>query len=157
MATFRYGSGAVTAAKVVTVKDAVVNGSDTKFTVDQPGNTCLTGVFVKVTGAVDLDSNATIGLGIGDGAGESDIFADDNLFINAGQEIPVGTIYQITPTTTGVVAGQMVEQAAQSAPAVPKAFTSTARKLHALIDNPSVAVSKAGTFEVHFQFTHFAD
>ncbi len=133
MATFRYGSGAVTAAKVVTVKDAVVNGSDTQFTVDQPANTCLTGVFVKVTGAVDLDSNSTVGFGIGDAVGEVDIFTDPNLFLDSGQEIPVGTIYQITPTTTGVVAGQMVEQAAQSAPAVPKAFTSTARSFTLLL------------------------
>ena len=149
MATFRYGSGAGTAAKVVTVKDAVVNGSDTKFTVDQPANTCLTGVFVKVTGAVDLDSNGTIGLGIGDAVTETDVFNDADLFLGSGgQEIPVGTVYN-------VAASSLVQAAAQNTPAITKGFTSTARKLHAFIANPSVAVSKAGTFEIHFQFTHF--
>ena len=152
MATFRYGSGAVTAAKVVTVKDAVVNGSNTAFTVDQPANTCLTGVFVKVTGAVDLDSNGTIGLGIGDAVTETDVFNDADLFLGSGgQEIPVGTVYNIPASSLSLQA------AAQNTPIASKGFTSTARKLHAFIDNPSVAVSKAGTFEVHFQFTHFAD
>ena len=151
MATFRYGSGAVTAAKVVTVKDAVVNATDTAFTVDQPANTCLTGVFVKVTGAVDLDSNGAIGLGIGDAVTETDIFGDDDLFLAAGQEIPVGTVYNVAASSLSLQA------AAQASPAASKGFTSTARKLHAFIDNPSVAVSKAGTFEIHFLFTHFAD
>ena len=96
MATFRYGSGAVTASKMVIVKDAVVNATNTAFTVDQPANTCLTGVFVKVTGAVDLDSNGTIGLGIGDAVTETDIFTDADLFLGSGgQEIPVGTVYNV--------------------------------------------------------------
>ena len=48
MATFNYGSGAVIAAKVVTVKDAVVNGVDTSFEVDQPANSFLSGVFLNI-------------------------------------------------------------------------------------------------------------
>ena len=151
MATFKFGSGAVTAAKVVTVKDAVVNGTDTAFTVDQPANTCLTGVFVKVTGAVDLDSNGKIGFAIGDLATRNNIFGDDDLFLGAsGQEIPEGTVYNIPASSLSLQA------AAQSSPAASLGFTGTARKLHAFIDNPSVAVSLAGTFEIHFLFTHFA-
>ena len=157
MATFTHGSGVVLSSKRVTIKDAVVNGSDTQFTVDQPKNSTLDSVFIKVTGAVDLDSNATIGFAIGDAAGENDIFADDNLFLNAGQEIPVGTVYKINSSTTGAAAGALYEAAAQSSRSVPQAFSSSARKLHAFIDNPSVAVSDAGTFEIHFQFAHFAD
>jgi|TARA_R100000081_G_C4780033_1_gene150904 hypothetical protein len=150
MATFKFGSGAVTAAKVVTVKDAVVNGTDTAFTVDQPANTCLTGVFVKVTGAVDLDSNGNIGFAIGDLATRNNIFGDTDLFLASGQEIPVGTVYNIPASSLSLQA------AAQSSPAASLGFTGTARKLHAFIDNPSVAVSLAGTFEIHFLFTHFA-
>ena len=150
MPTFQYGSGAVTAAKVVTVKDAVVNGSDTKFTVDQAANTFLSGVFIRVIDAVALDAAGKVGIGIGDAEGETDVFGDDNIFCaSTATDIPANAVYQIASK-------DLVQSPASSAPSAVKGYTAEARKLHAFIDNPSVAVDKAGTFEVHFLFTHLA-
>ena len=49
------------------------------------------------------------------------------------------------------------QAAGQSSPALAKGYTDTDRKIFAFIDNPSVSITSAGTFEVHFQFTHFAN
>ena len=148
MATFRYGSGAVTASKMVIVKDAVVNGSDVAFEVAQPAKTFLSGVFIKVNDAVAM-SSGNVGLGIGDASGETDIFNDDDFFLASGTAIDANTVYHITSADLGRQA------AAQSSTTAPKGYTDVDRNLHAFIDNPSVSVTAAGTFEIHFQFTHF--
>ena len=148
MATFRYGSGAVTASKMVIVKDAVVNGSDVAFEVAQPAKTFLSGVFIKVNDAVAM-SSGNVGFNIGDASGETDIFNDTDFFLASGTSIPANTVYHIPASDLGRQA------AGQGSPALVKGYTDTARNLHAFIDNPSVSVTAAGTFEIHFQFTHF--
>ena len=148
MATFKYGSGAVTASKMVIVKDAVVNGSDVAFEVAQPAKTFLSGVFIKVNDAVAM-SSGDVGFNIGDAAGETDVFNDINFFLASGTAIAANTVYHITSADLGRQA------AAQSSTTAPKGYTDVDRNLHAFIDNPSVAVTAAGTFEIHFQFTHF--
>lgn len=150
MATFNYGSGAVIAAKVVTVKDAVVNGVDTSFEVDQPAKSFLSGVFIKVNSAVAM-SSGNVGFNIGDASGETDIFNDTNFFLASGTAIAANTVYHITSSDLGRQA------AGQSSTEAPKGYTDTDRKIFAFIDNPSVSVTSAGTFEIHFQFTHFAN
>jgi hypothetical protein len=65
MATYKYGSGAVTASKRVVVKDAFVQNSEVVAEVDQPAGTILSDVIVRFIGGVTLGGAGDIGYEIG--------------------------------------------------------------------------------------------
>ena len=93
MATYKYGSGAVTAAKRVVVKDAFVQASEVVAEVVQPAGTILNDVICRFIGNVTIGSAGDVGFEIGTSSSGNQIAKNVDGFLDEGTTIAANSVF----------------------------------------------------------------
>ena len=153
-ATFTHATpGCMTSSHKITIKNACKQNTDTDFEFDQPANSIVDGVFVRVVGAITIGGAADVGFRMGtnsDHTGE-EIVADAPQGIldqSDNATVAAGNVFSFTVVGTGGVVSPGVTNGAGS-------FTGVARKLFGRIDTGNQAITGANELEVHVAYRHF--
>jgi hypothetical protein len=156
MATYKYGSGAVTAAKRVTVTDAFVQGTNGPIIeVEQPAGTILSECIVRFISVLTADTTTDAGYRIGiesDGSGAT-IGSNADAFLDGGTSVPANSVFFLDG---GRSAAGWVSDSVQdgTGPSAAGGYTDADRKIYfttVMIDD---VISANAKLEVNFVFTH---
>jgi hypothetical protein len=153
MATYKYGSGAVTASKRVVVKDAFVQNSEVVAEVDQPAGTILSDVIVRFIGGVTLGGAGDIGYEIGTASSGNQLGTNVDGFLDGGTAIAANTVYYLKG---GSGAAGWASDSTQNAasPAAATGYTDSARTLFFTTICADQTVTGDNEIEINFIFTH---
>jgi hypothetical protein len=157
MATYKYGSGAVTAARRVVVKDAFVQNSEVVVEVQQPAGTVLNDVICRFIGNVTLGSNDDIGFEIGTQSSGNEICRNLNGFLDQGTTIPANAVYFLLRGLNGansVTADSAATTNDLSGPAAAGGYTDSDRTIYFTVITTNQTVSGDNEIELNFLFTH---
>ena len=153
MPTYRYTSGAVTAAKRVVVKDCCVQASETVIEVDQPAGTILRDVLVRFIGAVTLGSADNIGWELGVATSGATLGTNVDGFLDGGTAIAANSVYDLrSGSGTGTFLSDTVNDHTAGVAAI--GYTDTQRTLFLTIITADQTVTGDNEVEVNFVFTH---
>lgn len=154
MPTYRYTSGAVTAAKRVVVKDCCVQATETVIEVDQPAGTILRDVFVRFIGAVTLGSADDIGWELGVATSGATLGTNVDGFLDGGTSIAANSVYDLRSVSAdnGTFLSKTVDDHTAGVAAI--GYTDTQRTLFLTIITADQTVTGDNEVEVNFVFTH---
>tara|TARA_R110002073_G_scaffold334172_1_gene523111 strand:+ start:1599 stop:2078 length:480 start_codon:yes stop_codon:yes gene_type:complete len=157
MATYKHGSGAVTAAKRVVVKDAFVQGSEVVIEVDQPAGTILNDVICRFIGNVGLGGSGDIGFEIGTSSSGNQIAKNVDGFLDAGTAIAANSVYFLLRGNSG--ANSVTADAADTtndhtSGAAAGGYTDSDRTIFFTTICANETVSGDNEIELNFVFTH---
>ena len=153
-ATFTHATpGSMTSSHKITIKNACKQNTDTDFEFDQPANSIVDGVFVRVVGAITIGGAADVGFRMGtnsDHTGEEIVadVSDGILDQSENATVAAGNVLSFTIAETGGVTAPGATDAAGS-------FTGVARKLFGRIDTGNQAITGGNELEVHVAYRHF--
>jgi len=153
MATFKHGSGAVTAAKRVVVKDAFVQNAEVVAEVTQPAGTILAEVIVRFIGNVALGGSGDIGYELGTATSGDQLGTNADGFLDGGTAIAANTVYYLSK---GSGAAGLTPDSTQdgTSGAVAVGYTDTDRTLFFTTICADQTVSGDNEIELNFVFTH---
>ena len=148
MATFRHATpGSIVSSKRLIVSDAITGSGTTSFTIEQPANSVVDAVFVRVIDTITIDSG-NVGVKVGTAAAGVQVVANDaDSLIASGTSLPAGTVYSLA-----VVAAVKHQAIAQSGPSA--SVTTEARDLHFTV-TASSAVTVNGKIEFSIAYRIF--
>ena len=154
MATFKKTTGSRQTSRRAIVSDAVVSGSNTTFTLDQPANSIITDVIFRVMDPITLATGSTqdVGLKVGstDGGAEYVTAATDAI-IDAGDALTVAEGFTLQYSVTG----QYNTAAVTDATGV---LSNDEKLVYVAITNPaSDTVDAAGKLAVEVVFREFGN
>tara|TARA_R100000388_G_C7231028_1_gene154679 strand:- start:897 stop:1373 length:477 start_codon:yes stop_codon:yes gene_type:complete len=156
MADFKFGSGAVKAAKRVTVTDAFIqNAIGPIVEVDQPAGTILDEVIVRFITGLTMGATASCGYRIGiasDGSGTTIGSHADGL-LDEGTSVPANCVFSLKGGRSA--AGFTSESSGDDAgPTAAAGYTDSDRKIYFTTISSDDAVSSNAKLELNFVFTH---
>jgi hypothetical protein len=154
MATFKSLQGSNTQATCILISDALTGSGNTDFSVNQPANTLVEEVYVRVVEAPTITSG-DIGLTMGYSQSGSEVVGNtsgvDNL-LDQGTTLPANTVYKMTGNAdTTFAAFATGDGTSETAHAAYKADDTV---LYGRIAT-STAVSVGGKLEIHVVFRYF--
>lgn len=154
MATFKSLQGSVSTATCIVIDDAITGSGNTDFSVNQPANTLVEEVYVRVLEAPTITSG-DIGLTMGYTQSGSEVVGNttgvDNL-LDGGTTLPANTVYKMTGNAdTSFAAFATGDAASETAHA---AYKTEATGLFGRIAT-TTAASAGGKLEIHVVFRHF--
>lgn len=157
MATYKHGSGAVTAARRVVVKDAFVQASEVVVEVQQPAGTILNDVICRFIGNVTLGSADDIGFEIGTSASGNQIAKNVDGFLDNGTTIAANAVFFCLKGKDG--SNSQVADAADTpnnhtAAAAAGGYTDSDRTIYFTTITTNQTVSGDNEIELNFLFTH---
>ena len=140
MATFRHATpGSIVTSRRLIVSDALTSSSDTTFEIEQPENSIVDAVLVRVLDDITIGSG-NVGVKVGTASGGAQVgAADADNLIASGTSLPAGTVYSLS-----VEAGVKFQAIAQSGPSA--SVTTAARNLFFTL-TASSAVTTNGKIE----------
>ena len=156
MATYKHGSGAVTAAKRVTVTDAFVqNTNGPIIEVNQPAGTILSECVVRfisvLTAATTTDAGYRIGIE-SDGSGTT-IGSNADAFLDGGTSVPANSVFFLDGGRSS--AGWSSDSVQDgTGPSAAGGYTDADRTIYfttVVIDD---VINANAEIEVNFVFTH---
>ncbi len=154
MATFKSLQGSTTQATCIVIDDAVTASGNTDFSVNQPANTLVEEVYVRVVESPTITSG-DIGLTMGYTQSGSEVVGNttgvDNL-LDAGTTMVANAVFKMTGNANTSFAAFATGDAT-TAPAH-AAYKSEATTLFGRIAT-STAASVLGKLEIHVVFRHF--
>ena len=153
MATYKHGSGAVTASKRVVVKTAFVQNAEVVAEVDQPAGTILSDVIVRFIGGVTLGSADDIGYEIGTASSGAQLGTNADGFLDGGTAIAANTVYYLKG---GSGAAGWTSDSTQNSTsgAAATGYTDTDRTLFFTTICANQTVTGDNEIELNFVFTH---
>ena len=153
MATYKYGSGAVTASKRVVVKDAFVQASEVVAEVTQPAGTILAEVIVRFIGGVTLGSAGDIGYELGTQTSGDQLGTNVDGFLDNGTAIAANTVYYLSK---GSGAAGLTPDSTQddTSGAAAVGYTDDERTLFFTTICANQTVTGDNEIELNFVFTH---
>jgi hypothetical protein len=153
MATYKHGSGAVTASKRVVVKTAFVQAAEVVAEVDQPAGTILSDVIVRFIGGVTLGSAGDIGYEIGTASSGAQLGTNVDGFLDGGTAIAANTVYFLKG---GSGAAGWASDSTQdgTSGAAAAGYTDTDRTLFFTTICADQVVTGDNELEINFIFTH---
>jgi len=155
MATYKYGSGAVTAAKRVVIKDAFVQGGEVVAEVTQPAGTILSEVIVRFIGGVTLGSAGDIGYELGTSSSGSQLGTNVDGFLDGGTAIAANTVYYLS---NGAGAAGFTPDSTQNTTsgAAAVGYSDDERTLYFTTICADQTVTGDNEVELNFVFTHLS-
>jgi hypothetical protein len=153
-ATFTHATpGCMTSSHKITIKNACKQFKDTDFEFDQPANSIVDGVFVRVVGAITIGGAADIGFRMGtnsDHTGIDIVGAVSNGILDQSDNATVaaGNVISFSIAGTGGVVLPGITNGAGS-------FTGVARKIFGRINTGNQAITGDNELEVHVAYRHF--
>ena len=157
MATYKYGSGAVTAARRVVVKDAFVQGSEVVIEVQQPAGTILNDVICRFIGDVTIGGSGDIGFEIGTDSSGNQIAKNADGFLDGGTAIPANAVYFLLRGLEGansLTADSAATTNDLSGPVAASGYTDSDRTIFFTTLCANETVSGDNEIELNFLFTH---
>jgi len=153
MATYKYGPGAVTAAKRVVVKDAFVQNSEVVAEVVQPAGTILNDVIVRFIGGVTIGGSGDIGYEIGTASSGNQLGTNVDGFLDGGTAIAANTVYFLKGGTgaAGFASDSTQDDTSGAAAA---GYTDDERTLFFTTICADQTVTGDNEIEINFIFTH---
>ena len=154
MATFSKKQGSVSTATCIVINDAITSSGNTDFSVNQPANTFVEEVYVRVVDAPVI-SSGDIGFIMGydsDSTGTTVVNGGTDGLLDGGTTIAAGTIYKISGTA-GFALGTMATGDTTSETA--NASLKVANTLLYGRISATTAASTQGKLEIHVVFRHF--
>jgi len=142
MPSYRHATpGSVAVSKRVVVSDALVRNESTEVQIQQPKNSVVDQVYLRVLEGVELATVGDIGLKVGTASdGAQAVATQTDAVLDGGTTVPAGFMLELAPTAT-------VGYSAASN-AAPKAVVQTEdRTLYCSLIAPDVAITSAGKFE----------
>ena len=153
MATYKYGSGAVTASKRVVVKDAFVQNSEVVAEVTQPAGTILAEVIVRFIGGVTLGSAGDIGYELGTQTSGNELGTNVDGFLDGGTAIAANTVYYLSKGSGAAgLTPDSTQDGTSGAAAV--GYTDDERTLFFTTICADQTVTGDNEIELNFVFTH---
>lgn len=153
MATYKHGSGAVTASKRVVVKDAFVQNAEVVAEVDQPAGTILSDVILRFIGGVTLGSADDIGYEIGTSSSGSQLGTNVDGLLDGGTAIAANTVYYLKGGT-GAAGWAADSNQDHTSGAAATGYTDTDRTLYFTTICADQTVTGDNEIEINFIFTH---
>ena len=154
-ATFTHATpGCMTSSHKITIKNACKQNTDTDFEFDQPANSIVDGVFVRVVGAITIGGAADIGFRMGTNSDHTwvDIVADvSNGILDQSDSATIAT-GNVLSFTVARGTGGVTDPAATDATG---GFTGVARKIFGRIDTPDQAITGDNELEIHVVYRQF--
>jgi len=153
-ATFTHATpGCMTSSHKITIKKACKQNTDTDFEFDQPANSIVDGVFVRVVGAITIGGATDIGFRMGtnsDHTGQEIVADVSNGILDQSDDATVaaGNVISFTIAGTGGVVAPGVTNGAGS-------FTGVARRIFGRIDTGNQAITGGNELEIHVTYRHF--
>jgi len=143
----------MTSSRAITIKNACKQNTDTDFEFDQPANSIVDGVFVRVVGAITIGGAGDIGFRMGTDSDHTgvDIVADvSNGILDQSDNgtVAAGKVFSFTVAATGGVSTPGVTSGTG-------AFTGDARKIYGRIDTANQAITGDNELEIHVVYRHF--
>ena len=155
MATFKYGSGAVTAAKRVVVKDVFVQDDEVVVEVTQPAGTILEEVIVRFLKGVTMATTASLGFELGTTSSGSQLCLNTDGFLQEGTAIAANTIVYLASGSGMGAAAYVGESDADSAAGVAaKGWSDDDRSVFFTTRCSDDVISSNGDIEINFVFKH---
>ncbi len=157
MATYKYGSGAVTAAKRVVVKDAFVQASEVVIEVDQPAGTILSDVICRFIGNVTIGSADDVGFEIGTVTSGDQICKNVDGFLDGGTAIAANSVFFLLKGKDGansVTATSAETSNDHTAAAAAGGYTDSNRTIFFTTICADQTVTGDNEIELNFVFTH---
>ncbi len=159
MATFKSLQGSITSATCIVIDDAITSSGNTDFSVDQPANTIVEDVIIRVVEAPTI-SSGDIGILMGynsDHTGTDVVDGGTDGLLDEGTTIPANTVYKLANTTDVTFVGGSTDGFATGDAASETANASYATEAKTLFGriSASTAASAAGKFEIHVVYRHF--
>jgi hypothetical protein len=153
MATYKYGSGAVTAAKRVVIKDAFVQDGEVVAEVTQPAGTILAEVIVRFIGGVTLGSAGDIGYELGTTSSGDQLGTNADGFLDEGTAIAANTVYYLSK---GAGAAGFTPDSTQddTSGAAAVGYSDDERTLYFTTICANQTVTGDNEIELNFVFTH---
>lgn len=160
MATFKqYGSGAVTAAKRVVVKDAFVQNDSTNVVVEvtQPAGTILNDIICRFIGNVTIGSADDVGFKVGTASAGDQICKNVDGFLDNGTTIAANSVFFLLKGNGG--ANSVTADAADTtndhtAAAAAAGYTDVERTIYFTTITANQTVTGDNEIELNFLFTH---
>ena len=157
MATYKYGSGAVTAAKRVVVKDAFVQNAEVVAEVVQPAGTILNDVICRFIGNVTIGSADDVGFEIGTSSSGNQIAKNVDGFLDGGTTIAANSVFFLLKGNGG--ANSVTADAADTtndhtAAAAAGGYTDVERTIYFTTITADQTVTGDNEIELNFLFTH---
>ena len=153
MATYKHGSGAVTASKRVVVKTAFVQNAEVVAEVDQPAGTILSDVIVRFIGGVTLGSAGDIGYEIGTASSGAQLGTNVDGFLDGGTAIAANTVYYMKGGS-GAAGWASDSTQDHTSGAAAAGYTDTDRTLFFTTICANQTVTGDNEIELNFVFTH---
>jgi len=155
MATYKYGSGAVTASKRVTATDVFTQAADGAIIeVTQPAGTILREVIVRFTNTSTHGASSQVGYEIGTASSGDQLGTNVDGFLDAGTSIPENTVYLLNTGTGNAAADFLSESEVDTTPAAAVGYTDDERSIFLTFLHSDHAVTANSNVEVNFVFTH---
>ena len=147
MATYRHAtSGSGIHCRRLIVTDALTSSDDTTFEIQQPANSIVDAVFVRVLDDLEIASG-NIGVKVGTQAGGDQVVAaDTDNLLASGTDIPAGTVYSLS-----VDAGVKFQAIANGSPSA--SVTTEVRDLHFTLSS-STDVASGGNGRIEFSVAY---
>lgn len=157
-ATFTHATpGCMTSSHKITIKSACKQNTTTDFEFDQPANSIVDGVFVRVVGAITIGGAADIGFrmslnsdqtGTGIVSNHNNGILDQSDVSSTDNTLPAGKVILFPILSTGGTVGPGQTIGAGS-------FTGVARKLFGRISTGNQPITGDNELEVHVAYRHF--
>ena len=156
MADFKFGSGAVKAAKRITVTDAFVQNTNGPIVeVNQPAGTILDEVIVRFITGLTMATNSEIGYRIGiasDGSGTT-IGSNSDAFLDDSTSVPANCVFSLNAGRSA--AGFTSESVNDDpSPAAAAGYTDSDRTIYFTTVSSDDVVNSNAKLELNFVFTH---
>ena len=153
MATFKYGSGAVTAAKRVVVGDAFVQDGKVEVEILQPAGTILDEIIVRFVKGVTMATASDLGYQLGTSSGNAEIAVNPDGFLDEGTSVAKNTIYYLA---NGGGAGNFQPESLMDHTVGNAAlgWSDDDRKLYFQTRCTDDVISSNGEIELNFVFKH---
>ena len=156
MANIKALQGSTTQATCVTAE--LTSSGNTDFGLNQPANTIIEEVYVRVAEAPTITSG-DIGLLLGydsDHTGTQIVSGGTDCLLDGGTTLPANTVYKLSNTTgvtfisatDGFATGDAASETANAS------YATEAKNIYGRL-SCSTAASAVGKFEIHVVFRHF--
>lgn len=154
MATYSHTTpGCMTSSHKLTIKDACVQDANTDFSFEQPANSIVDAVFVRVVGAITIGGATDIGMNIGtdsDHTGTQIVNdADGILDGSSSTTVNAGVVLKFAPdSSTGGAADSGTTNGTG-------AFNGSNRRLFGRISTSNNTITGGNELEIHVVYRHF--
>jgi len=154
MPTFSHTTpGCMTSSHKQTIKNACVQNANTDFEFEQPANSIVDAVFVRVVGAITIGAATDIGMNIGTNSNHTgtEIVNDADGILDGSDSTTVnaGVVLKFDPdSSTGGAAASGVTNGTG-------AFTGVSRRLFGRISTSDNTISGGNELEINVVYRHF--